>query len=52
VRGVFGIDSGLVGGATTFVEPAAAAIAGVWLDQLAHGEPRSWEPRRSLLERR
>ena len=35
VRGVFGIDSGLVGGATTFVEPAAAAIAGVWLGQLA-----------------
>jgi MFS family permease len=35
VRGVFGIDSGLVGGATTFVEPAAAAIAGVWVGQLA-----------------
>ena len=35
VRGVFDIDSGLVGGATTFVEPAAAAIAGVWLGQLA-----------------
>ena len=35
VRGVFGIDSGLVGGATTFVEPAAAAIAGVWLGRLA-----------------
>jgi hypothetical protein len=29
VRGVFGINSGLVSGATTFVEPAAAAIAGV-----------------------
>ena len=35
MRGVFGIDSGLVGGATTFVEPAAAAITGVWLGQLA-----------------
>jgi MFS family permease len=38
IRDIFGIDSGLLNGATAFVEPAAAAVAGFLLGRLT---PRS-----------
>jgi MFS family permease len=38
IRDIFGIDSGLLNGATAFVEPAAAAVAGFFLGRLT---PRS-----------
>src|SRR5882757_2998584 len=38
IRDIFGIDSGLLNGATAFLEPAAAAVAGFFLGRLT---PRS-----------
>jgi MFS family permease len=38
IRDIFGIDSGLLNGATAFLEPAAAALAGFFLGRLT---PRS-----------
>src|SRR5882757_9112612 len=34
IRDIFGIDSGLLNGATAFLEPAAAAVAGFFLGRL------------------
>src|SRR3984885_1748679 len=35
IRGLFGIDSGLVNGATVFTEPGAAAVAGLFVGRIS-----------------